>query len=69
MYPPAVRDAVSVKLVVALAAVTVITPPAAAALTTEFSGRPVTGSAVSVALTRAAMAAAMVAGVSPGAAW
>ena len=54
------------KLVVALTAVTVIAPPDADAVTTELSGRPVTGSAVSVALTRAAMAAAVVAGVSPG---
>ena len=57
------------KLVVGLAAVTVITPPAAVAVTTEFSGRPVTGSAVTAALTRAAMAAAMVAGVSLPMAW
>ena len=53
--------------VAGLVAVMVIIAPAADAATTAFSGRPVTGSGAAVALIRAAMLAAMLAGVSPGA--
>ena len=68
VYPEAEIAAVSVNGVVGLVPVKVTTPPAAVAVTRLLSGRLVTGSAVMAALTLAAIAVPMLAGVSPGAA-